>query len=41
MLKVLFSSRTGNAESFQNWAAKRLFTIQMGTDEMKRLNKNL
>jgi hypothetical protein len=36
MLKVLFSSRTGNAESFQNWATKRLFTIQMGTNEMKQ-----
>ena len=35
MLKVLFSSRSGNAEQFQNWASEILFTAQMGTDEQK------
>lgn len=35
MLKVLFSSRSGNAESFQNWATEKLFTIQIGTQEQK------
>lgn len=36
MLKVLFSSRTGNAESFQSWATEKLFTIQMGTKNEKQ-----
>lgn len=36
MLKVLFSSRTGNAESFQKWASTKLFTIQMGTIDQKQ-----
>ena len=31
MIKVLFSSRTGIAESFQDWATDTLFTAQMGT----------
>ncbi len=31
MLKVLFSSRTGNAETFQDWAEEKLFTCQMGS----------
>jgi hypothetical protein len=35
ILKVLFSSRSGNAESFQNWATEKLFTIQLGTVEQK------
>jgi hypothetical protein len=35
VLKVLFSSRTGNAENFQNWASEILFTVQMGTKENK------
>lgn len=35
LLKVLFSSRTGNAEKFQDWAEDKLFTIQMGTKEEK------
>ena len=35
VLKVLFCSRTGNAESFQDWACEKLFTIQMGEDEDK------
>jgi len=33
--KVLFSSRTGNAEAFQDWATDKLFTIQMGTQSNK------
>jgi hypothetical protein len=37
MLKVLFTSRTGNAELFQNWASKILFTHQMGTTEQKQI----
>ena len=35
LLKVLFSSRTGNAEKFQDWAEDKLFTIQMGNKEEK------
>jgi hypothetical protein len=35
MLKVLFSSRTGNAETFQKWATETLFTVQMGEEEDK------
>ena len=35
MLKVLFSSRSGNAEKFQDWASKILFTIQLGSVEQK------
>lgn len=35
VLKVLFSSRTGNAEHFQQWAANKLFIIQMGTDNQR------
>jgi len=35
ILKVLFSSRSGNAESFQNWATEKLFTIQLGTENQK------
>jgi hypothetical protein len=31
MLKILFNSRSGNAESFTDWATETLFTIQMGT----------
>lgn len=33
ILKVLFSSRTGNAEAFQDWAIEKLFTIQMGEED--------
>lgn len=29
MLKILFSSRTGNAEKFIKWMKKTLFTVQM------------
>jgi hypothetical protein len=35
VLKVLFSSRTGNAENFQDWVCEKLFTIQMGDEEDK------
>lgn len=33
IMKVLFSSKTGRAELFQEWATERLFTIQMGAEE--------
>ena len=35
MLKVLFSSRSGNAETFQEWASDTLFTVHLGTEENK------
>jgi hypothetical protein len=35
MLKILFSSRTGNAEKFVDWATETLFTVQMGTEDQK------
>lgn len=35
MLKVLYSSNTGNAESFQDWSIEKLFTVQLGTEEQK------
>jgi prophage antirepressor-like protein len=35
MLRVLFCSRTGSAELFQDWATERLFTVQMGTRKAK------
>jgi len=35
MLKVLFTSRTGSAEKFQDWACEKLFTIQMSAEEDK------
>jgi protein involved in ribonucleotide reduction len=35
MIKVLFCSRSGNAESFQDWATETLFTVQMGTEDSK------
>jgi hypothetical protein len=35
LLRVLFNSRTGNAEHFQDWAEDKLFTIQMGEKEQK------
>jgi hypothetical protein len=37
MLKVLFSSRGGNAEKFQDWAQDKLFTVQMGTTDQKEI----
>lgn len=35
MMKVLFSSRSGVADSFVKWASDTLFVIQMGTFEQK------
>jgi hypothetical protein len=35
MLKILFSSRSGNAERFADWATDTLFTVQMGSEEQK------
>jgi hypothetical protein len=35
MLKILFSSRIGNAEKFVDWATETLFTIQLGTEDQK------
>ena len=35
LLRVLFNSRTGNAEKFQDWAEEKLFAMQMGTKEAK------
>ena len=37
MLRVLFCSRSGNAEQFQDWATEKLFTLQMGTKEQKQI----
>jgi len=37
LLKVLFTSRTGNAEKFQDWAEEKLFTCQMGSTEEKEV----
>ena len=38
ILKVLFSSRSGNVSKFIKWATKTLFTIQLGTvNEKKKL----
>jgi len=36
MLKVLFSSRSGKANTFIDWATDTLFTHQMGTPEQKQ-----
>lgn len=36
MLKVLFSSRSGNADHFVKWASEVLYTVQMGTQESKQ-----
>lgn len=35
MLKILFSSRCGDADLFVDWATKTLFTVQMGSKEQK------
>jgi hypothetical protein len=35
MLRILFCSRTGNAEQFVDWATKTLFVAQMGEVEEK------
>lgn len=37
LLKVLFTSRTGNAEKFQDWAEEKIFTCQMGSIEEKEV----
>ena len=42
LLKCLFTSRSGDADKFVDWATKTLFTVQMGKKEAKReLAKNL
>ena len=35
LLRVLFASRSGNAEKFQDWAEERLFAHHMGSREEK------
>jgi hypothetical protein len=35
IIKVLFSSRSGNAESFQDWVTETLFTVQLGIEDSK------
>jgi hypothetical protein len=35
MLKVLYTSRSGNAKAFRSWATDILFTHQMGSKEQK------
>jgi hypothetical protein len=35
MLKILFSSKSGTADNFVDWASRVLFTHQMGTEEQK------
>ena len=35
MIKVLYSSRSGNAKAFRSWATKVLFAAQMGTQDSK------
>jgi hypothetical protein len=42
MLKILFSSRSGNQGKFADWAVETLFTVQMGSVEQKqKLSKSL
>jgi len=42
MLKILFSSRSGNPSKFIEWAADTLFTVQMGTvTVIKRCEKSV
>ncbi len=36
LLRVLFVSRSGNADKFIGWATKTLFTVQMGNVKEKR-----
>jgi hypothetical protein len=36
LLRVLFNSRSGNAEKFSHWAENKIFAIQMGTTEAKK-----
>jgi hypothetical protein len=35
MIKVLYTSRSGNAKAFRTWATKTLFTVQMGAADEK------
>jgi hypothetical protein len=35
MMKVLYGSHSKNARSFQDWATKTLFTVQLGTEDSK------
>ena len=35
LLKVIFSARSGTADSFQDWATGVLFTAHLGTEEQK------
>ena len=37
VIKVINSSKSGNAKQFQNWAAKKLFIIQIGEDNEKEI----
>ena len=42
LMRLLYISRNKNAEHFQKWANKQLFTIQMGTEQQKeQLGTNL
>lgn len=42
LMRLLYVSRNKNADHFQKWANKQLFTIQMGTEQQKeRLGTNL
>ena len=36
MLKILFSSRSGDAEKFTDWATQKLFTIHLGEEDDKQ-----
>jgi hypothetical protein len=36
VIRVLFTSRTGDAKRFQDWATKTLFTVQMGSEKAKK-----
>ena len=40
LIRLLYVSRSKNAESFQDWATEKLFTIQMGTHEQKQILSN-
>ena len=41
MLKILFSSRTGNADKFVDWATETLFTVHLGTECDKNVREKL
>jgi hypothetical protein len=40
LTKLLYVSHSKNAEHFQDWANNLLFTVQLGTDEMKQTLSN-